>query len=78
MNEHLDLNRRPGEKERAGEIEPAGMGTGPYGKENAGVPGSSNTGPFPAGQAVMQETSDIQLHGSGEQEAGRRETLENT
>lgn len=76
MNEHLDLNQRPGTKERAGEIEPAGMGTGPYGKENAGVPGSSNLGPFPAGQAVMAETSDIFVRRTGEQEAG--ETLENT
>lgn len=62
MNEHLDLNRRPGEREKAGTLDPGAMGTGPYGKENAGIPGSSNTGPFPAGQGVVAETSDIFVH----------------
>lgn len=62
MYEHLDLNRRPGEREKAGKLDPGAMGTGPYGKENAGVPGSSNLGPFPAGQGIMAETSDILVH----------------
>jgi len=62
MNEHLDLNRRPGEREKAGTLDPGAMGTGPYGKENAGIPGSSNTGPFKAGQGVVAETSDIFVH----------------
>ena len=53
MNEHLDLKRRPGEREKAGVLDPGGMGTGPYGKENAGGPGSSNLGHFPAGKSFM-------------------------
>ena len=62
MREHLDLTRRPGEREKAGKLDPGAMGFGPYGKENAGVPGASNLGPFEAGQGVVAETSDIFVH----------------
>lgn len=68
MREHLDLNHRPGERERPGKLDPGAMGTGPYGKENAGVPGASNLGPFEAGQGVVAETSNIFVNDAPEGE----------